>query len=255
VEGYGSAPPWFRFHGGEPVPADLALGILLGELVVHGWDIAQALLLLAHPVAVERVRPGPVAGVVLDHDVEPRLVAAHRADDPADAVVLPLGRRYRVEPARRGLLDHDRAGRVDVPAAGRQERPPLGRLGVEHVAGQQDSVEGAFQPQGLDRRADGGQIGEVGQHRRGLVHAQHRVPEPGEGTQDAAGAAAELQDRGALGHGGVHDLRLAHRRQQRVEVDRAAVRGDLPWPRADVAAHQSPLAVAAEGAVPGGSPR
>jgi uncharacterized protein (TIGR03083 family) len=43
VEGYGSAPPSFRFHGGEPVPADLALGILLGELVVHGWDIAQAL--------------------------------------------------------------------------------------------------------------------------------------------------------------------------------------------------------------------
>jgi uncharacterized protein (TIGR03083 family) len=43
VAGYGSAPPSFRFHGGEPVPADLALGILLGELVVHGWDIAQAL--------------------------------------------------------------------------------------------------------------------------------------------------------------------------------------------------------------------
>jgi hypothetical protein len=30
----------FRFHGGELVPADAALGILLGELVVHGWDIA-----------------------------------------------------------------------------------------------------------------------------------------------------------------------------------------------------------------------
>jgi uncharacterized protein (TIGR03083 family) len=43
VEGYGAAPPSFRFHGGELVPADVALGILLGELVVHGWDIAQAL--------------------------------------------------------------------------------------------------------------------------------------------------------------------------------------------------------------------
>ena len=42
VAGYGSAPPSFRFHGGELVPADVALGILLGELVVHGWDIAQA---------------------------------------------------------------------------------------------------------------------------------------------------------------------------------------------------------------------
>ena len=43
VEGYGAAPPSFRFHGGELVPADTALGILLAELVVHGWDIAQAL--------------------------------------------------------------------------------------------------------------------------------------------------------------------------------------------------------------------
>jgi uncharacterized protein (TIGR03083 family) len=43
VEGYGAAPPSFRFHGGELVPADVALGILLGELVVHGWDIARAL--------------------------------------------------------------------------------------------------------------------------------------------------------------------------------------------------------------------
>ena len=42
VAGYGLAPPSFRFHGGELVPADVALGILLGELVVHGWDIAQA---------------------------------------------------------------------------------------------------------------------------------------------------------------------------------------------------------------------
>jgi uncharacterized protein (TIGR03083 family) len=42
IEGYGTAPPSFRFHGGELVPADVALGILLGELVVHGWDIAHA---------------------------------------------------------------------------------------------------------------------------------------------------------------------------------------------------------------------
>jgi uncharacterized protein (TIGR03083 family) len=43
IEGYGASPPSFRFHGGERVSADVALGILLGELVVHGWDIAQAL--------------------------------------------------------------------------------------------------------------------------------------------------------------------------------------------------------------------
>jgi uncharacterized protein (TIGR03083 family) len=43
VQGYGSRPPFFRFHGGEPVRADIALGLLLGELVVHGYDVARAL--------------------------------------------------------------------------------------------------------------------------------------------------------------------------------------------------------------------
>jgi uncharacterized protein (TIGR03083 family) len=58
VEGYGAAPPSFRFHGGELVPADVALGILLGELVVHGWDIAQA---IRQPWPIE---PGHVALIV-----------------------------------------------------------------------------------------------------------------------------------------------------------------------------------------------
>jgi uncharacterized protein (TIGR03083 family) len=40
VEAYGDAPPLYRFHGGEMVGADVALGILLGELLVHGWDLA-----------------------------------------------------------------------------------------------------------------------------------------------------------------------------------------------------------------------
>jgi uncharacterized protein (TIGR03083 family) len=43
IQGYGSDTPSFRFHGGEPVRADIALGILLGELVVHGRDVARAL--------------------------------------------------------------------------------------------------------------------------------------------------------------------------------------------------------------------
>jgi hypothetical protein len=43
LHGYGGLMPTFRFHGGEPVAADLALGILLAELIVHGFDIAQAL--------------------------------------------------------------------------------------------------------------------------------------------------------------------------------------------------------------------
>jgi uncharacterized protein (TIGR03083 family) len=41
VRSAGDPPPSFRFHGGEEVRADTGLGILLGELLVHGWDIAR----------------------------------------------------------------------------------------------------------------------------------------------------------------------------------------------------------------------
>jgi len=43
IRGYGVDAPAFRFHGGGRIAADQALGILLGELVVHGHDVAGAL--------------------------------------------------------------------------------------------------------------------------------------------------------------------------------------------------------------------
>jgi hypothetical protein len=43
VESYADDPPLYRFHGGELVGADVALGILLGELLVHGWDLATTM--------------------------------------------------------------------------------------------------------------------------------------------------------------------------------------------------------------------
>lgn len=43
LDGFGKDQPTYRFHGGQRIHADVAAGILLGELVVHGHDIAQAL--------------------------------------------------------------------------------------------------------------------------------------------------------------------------------------------------------------------
>src|SRR5205823_11440863 len=43
VRGYRARMPSFRFHGGSTVRADLALGILLGELVIHGRDLARTI--------------------------------------------------------------------------------------------------------------------------------------------------------------------------------------------------------------------
>jgi uncharacterized protein (TIGR03083 family) len=43
IDSYGDDQPCFRFHGGGAVLADQALGLLAGELLVHGWDVARAL--------------------------------------------------------------------------------------------------------------------------------------------------------------------------------------------------------------------
>lgn len=54
IAGYGSEPPTFRFNGGEPVGARTALGLLVGEFLVHGHDLADTLT-APWPIAVEHV--------------------------------------------------------------------------------------------------------------------------------------------------------------------------------------------------------
>jgi uncharacterized protein (TIGR03083 family) len=76
VRGYGRQMPEFRFHGGAMVPADLALGALLGELIIHGWDLAQT---LNRPWEIDARH----AAIVLEglSVVAPGWVDRHRARD------------------------------------------------------------------------------------------------------------------------------------------------------------------------------
>lgn len=43
TRGYGADAPTYRFNGGCHVRGDDALGILAGEFLVHGWDVAETL--------------------------------------------------------------------------------------------------------------------------------------------------------------------------------------------------------------------
>jgi uncharacterized protein (TIGR03083 family) len=91
IQGYGTQMPTFRFHGGERIRADVALGILLGELVVHGHDVAGALgrpwpidpahaaLIIEglNPILPGWVRPDRVKGLTAGFEVRLRGQASH----------------------------------------------------------------------------------------------------------------------------------------------------------------------------------
>jgi uncharacterized protein (TIGR03083 family) len=109
IEGFADAQPVYRFHGGEKVAADVALGILLGELVVHGHDIARALgrPWTIEPAHVELVMRGITP--IVPGWLHPERSAGHTA-------------RYEVRVRGQGVHTFDfSAGRLAMnPADGRR---------------------------------------------------------------------------------------------------------------------------------------
>ena len=111
IEGYGDQMPAYRFHGGEQIQADIALGILLGELVVHGHDVARALgrpwpidpghaaLIVEglNPVLPGWVRPDRAGGLSAGFEVRLRGQASH--------VWAFRDGRLHVNPPRPGQID------------------------------------------------------------------------------------------------------------------------------------------------------
>jgi uncharacterized protein (TIGR03083 family) len=111
VRGYGDELPSFRFHGGERVRADIALGILLGELLVHGHDVARALrrpwpidpghaaLVIegVNPILPGWVRPERVRGLDAGFEIRLRGQATH--------VWAFRDGRLDVDPPDRGRID------------------------------------------------------------------------------------------------------------------------------------------------------
>jgi uncharacterized protein (TIGR03083 family) len=83
--------PEFRYHDGPLVPADAGFGILLGELVVHGHDVASALgrpwpvdpghaALIVEglgPILPAEVRPDRAKGLTASFEIRLRGFASH----------------------------------------------------------------------------------------------------------------------------------------------------------------------------------
>ena len=113
VDGYGDAPPPVPFDGGAVVRSDIVLAVLLGELVVHGYDLARA------------------SGNRWSIGAEEASLVSDGALDVMDAFTTPRAQRWRgtVEVrVRRGTATRftlEKGGRI---RPSRRDEPPDGVL-------------------------------------------------------------------------------------------------------------------------------
>jgi hypothetical protein len=115
-----------------------------------------------------------------------------------------------------------------VAAARREQPPALARVGrVDEVAGGEDRPEATAEVEVLDPGVDRLDGAGVREHRLGFVDPGHGVAESGERAGEAPDAAAEVEDGGVRRHRGVEHGRRLTGRDAEVDLDRAAVGGDV----------------------------
>jgi uncharacterized protein (TIGR03083 family) len=123
VLGFGSDPPLMNFDGDQRVPADRMLGSLLGELVVHGRDVAAAL-----------GQPWPIDGAVVPLIMEGVNAALPGWVDQVAARGFTATIVYQL----RGLAAYRyvfRNGALSVESGHDRGRPADARVSAEPVAG------------------------------------------------------------------------------------------------------------------------
>lgn len=139
IRGFGAEAPLMYFDGGQQVRADLALGTLLGELVVHGYDIARTIgapwridatmvpLVLAglHQVLPSWVYTASAAGHTATYDMRVRGLASYSYEfTDGQLIIDPAAPRradvhISADPSTFLLLTYGRVGQPRAALSGK----------------------------------------------------------------------------------------------------------------------------------------